>query len=99
VLPLSPARAAALPASGTVALGVRPEHLQLQAAGPGTLAVRVGVVEPLGSDTLVYFELDGVRHVARVAPEHTPATGDTVHLGVVMDRAHCFDPASGATLR
>ena len=99
VLPLSAERAAALGDRDAVQLGVRPEHLRLQAAGPGTLPVRVGVVEPLGSDTLVYFDFEGKRQVARVAPEETPAAGDTVHLGVVMDRAHLFDAADGLALR
>lgn len=99
VLPLPAARAATLGARSAVQLGVRPEHLRLGPPGPGTLPVTVGVVEPLGSDTLVYFDFDGRRQVARVAPEDTPVAGDTVHLGVVLERAHLFDTDSGLALR
>ncbi len=99
LLPLSAARLATLGERSTLRLGVRPEHLRLQPAGPGSVAVKVGVVEPLGSDTLVYFDFEGTRHVARVAPEETPTTGDTVHLGVVTERAHLFDAADGLALR
>ncbi len=99
VLPLPAARAATLADRQAVQLGVRPEHLRLQAAGPGAVPVKVGVVEPLGSDTLVYFDFDGRRLVARVAPEETPVAGDTVHLGVALDRAHLFDTTSGLALR
>ncbi|WP_326534765.1 ABC transporter ATP-binding protein [Pseudorhodoferax sp.] len=98
-LTLPPARAAALGSRAALRLGVRPEHLRLQAAGPGAMPVVVSVVEPLGSDTLVYFEFAGTRHVARVAPEETPTAGDTVHLGIVVERAHLFDDSTGAALR
>jgi multiple sugar transport system ATP-binding protein len=100
VLPLPAARAATLGERTQLQLGVRPEHLRLApAGGSGAVPVTVSVVEPLGSDTLVYFEFDGTRHVARVAPEQTPAAGDTVHLAVTLDRAHLFDTTSGQTLR
>jgi len=85
---------------GAVRLGVRPEHLRLARAGqPHALEVRASVVEPLGSDTLVYFDFAGARHVARVAPEHTPQVGQTLHLGIALERAHLFDEASGLVLR
>jgi multiple sugar transport system ATP-binding protein len=99
VLPLPAARAATLGDRQSVQFGVRPEHLRPRAPGSDTLAVKVSVVEPLGSDTLVFFEFDGRRHVARFAPEETPKAGDTVHLGIAMDRAHLFDKTSGVALR
>lgn len=100
-VPLPAARAERLREHGSsaVQIGVRPEHLTLMPpAGPG-VPVRVSVVEPLGSDTLVYFEFDGTRHVARVAPEVTPHAGQTLHVGIPPARAHLFDAATGATLR
>ncbi len=95
-LPLEATRAARLP-QAPLQLGVRPEHLALQAEGG--LPARVSVVEPLGSDTLVYFDFQGQRRVARVSPEQTPRPGDAVHFGVATARAHLFDAASGAALR
>ena len=99
VLPLPPQRLAALGGRGAVRLGVRPEHLGLSSPGPNVLAVTATVVEPLGSDTLVYFMFEGVRHVARVAPEHTPQAGQALHLSIALERAHLFDEASGLVLR
>ncbi len=99
LLPVPAGRFTALPAAGPVHLGLRPEHLSLSAPGPGTLSVPVSVVEPLGSDTLAYFEFDGVRHVARLEPDQTPQPGSTVHLAFAMDRAHAFDATTGASLR
>ena len=57
------------------------------------------MVEPLGSDTLVYFDCDGKRHVARVAPELQVRPRDTIALGFDMEKVHLFDAQSGAVLR
>ncbi|MGE0314644.1 MAG: ABC transporter ATP-binding protein [Lautropia sp.] len=85
-------------ATGPVVLGVRPEHLSIvDDALPG-LRVTIGVVEPLGSDTLVYFELDGKRFVARVSPDATARPGDVVTLGFAPDRIHLFDRSDGRAL-
>jgi multiple sugar transport system ATP-binding protein len=81
-------------------LGVRPEHLRLLAPEEAGLRVTVNVVEPLGSDTLLYFGSNGSRHVARVAPELHVRPGDTVTLGVVPGKVHLFQPGEdGAVLR
>ena len=53
-------------APGPVTLGIRPEHLRVQRAGAAEadLDLPVRLVEPLGKDTLLYFDI-GVR-----APVH-----------------------------
>jgi multiple sugar transport system ATP-binding protein len=81
-------------------LGVRPEHFQVLAAGERGLQVQISVVEPLGSDTLLYFEFGGERHVARVAPELHVKPDDRVTFGVAPGKAHLFEPGEdGAALR
>ncbi len=83
---------------GPVVLGVRPEHLSVVAdAAPG-LRVTIGVVEPLGSDTLLYFDIDARRYVARVSPDSTVRPGDSLTLGLALDRVHLFDPEYGHAL-
>jgi multiple sugar transport system ATP-binding protein len=85
--------------NASVVLGVRPEHMHVLPAGEAGLAVKVSVVEPLGSDTLLYFDRDGTRFVARVSPEISVKAGDTVTLGFTMDRTHLFDKRDGSALR
>lgn len=80
-------------------LGVRPEHLQLRPSDQPGLKVTVSVVEPLGSDTLVYFNCDGKRHVARVQPELHLKPGDVVTLDFPADKTHLFDAKEGTALR
>jgi sn-glycerol 3-phosphate transport system ATP-binding protein len=81
-----------------VLLGVRPEHLEPCAQGEAMLTVDVDLIEPLGSDTLVYGHLGANRTGARVAVRlHQSMIARTGHLPVRYDpaQAHYFDPASG----
>src|SRR5882672_2772582 len=50
-----PARFSAAPA-GAATLGIRPEHVGVALGGAGDFALPVRLVEPLGKDTLLYFD-------------------------------------------
>ncbi|MQX96425.1 carbohydrate ABC transporter ATP-binding protein (CUT1 family) [Sinorhizobium medicae] len=95
----------AAPAPGTPAntseavLGIRPEHFVHAPGQPGALPVTIHLVEPLGSDTLVHFDLAGVRSVARVNPELRPKAGQVLELSVLPGKAHLFDKVSGDAIR
>ena len=76
-----------------VAVGIRPEHLQLVTEGASGEVI---VVEELGSEAYVHVR---VRHddrdellVVRVAGETTIGRGDVVHVGA-PDSVHFFDPS------
>jgi sn-glycerol 3-phosphate transport system ATP-binding protein len=81
-----------------VLLGVRPEHLEPCAESEAMLKVDVDLIEPLGSDTLVYGHLGANGAGARVAVRlHESVDARTGHLAVryPASRAHYFDPATG----
>ena len=82
-----------------VLLGVRPEHLEPCAPGDAMLTVDIDLIEPLGSDTLVYGHLGANQTGARVAVRLNQAVdARTGQLPVRYDataHAHFFDPASG----
>ena len=81
-----------------ILLGVRPEHLEPCAASEAKLTVDIDLIEPLGSDTLVYGHLGANGSGARVAVRlHQSVDARTGHLPVRYDpaRAHYFDPQSG----
>ena len=56
------------------------------------------LVEPLGADTLVFFEISGLEMVARLPPEAARGTGDRVRLRLDLRRMHLFDPATGTRI-
>jgi sn-glycerol 3-phosphate transport system ATP-binding protein len=77
--------------------GVRPEHLEPCGEPEASLVADIDLIEPLGSDTLVYGHLaaDGkTRIAARLSSSLQPRTG---RLGLRYDpaAAHHFDRASG----
>ncbi|MDO8789903.1 MAG: sn-glycerol-3-phosphate import ATP-binding protein UgpC [Sulfuritalea sp.] len=81
-----------------ILLGIRPEHLEPCAPGEAMMTVDVDLVEPLGSDTLVYGHLGDNSTGARVAVRlHQSFAARTGKLAVRYDRAqeHHFDAASG----
>ena len=83
-----------------VIFGLRPEHLVWSDADADatTVEVAVSVIEPLGADTLVFFEISGLEMVARVPPEAARGTGDRVRLRPDLRRMHLFDPATGTRI-
>jgi multiple sugar transport system ATP-binding protein len=91
-------RRAALAATNATALtlGVRPEDILLHADVAGSIPAVVDVVEPLGSENVLYLTSEGQRITARASAESTFASGDAVALGINANRMHLFDAASGA---
>jgi len=78
-------------------LGVRPEHFEPCAPAEAQLTLDVDLVEPLGSDTLVYGHLGGDRDTRVAARLHSSVDARTGKLPLRYDRAnvHWFDPQSG----
>ena len=88
-----------------------PRFAPADAAG-NLLPVTVELIEQLGSETLLYFRADGVAAeqvsegevelggalVARLDPRTQAAPGERLSLGLDIERAHFFDPATGSAL-
>ena len=91
-------------APGTV-VGVRPEDLHLDVSsstGPGTgvsagrIEAEVGVVESLGSETVLLVRCrDATRLAVRTVPRSPYRPGDRVVLAVDVSRRHVFHEAGG----
>jgi multiple sugar transport system ATP-binding protein len=78
-----------------VTIGIRPEHLHLQADGP--LSATVTLVEPMGNHQVVWLELAAAQAqvVSAIVNEQTPfAIGQTVRLQVDTHKISLFDPQS-----
>ncbi|MEZ5864227.1 MAG: ABC transporter ATP-binding protein [Geminicoccaceae bacterium] len=87
---------------GAVVLGVRPEHILLDAAGAdpgGGMAGRIEHVEPLGRETL--YEVDcalGHVHALESGSERRFRANDRVEIALAPDALLVFDGASGRRL-
>jgi multiple sugar transport system ATP-binding protein len=83
-------------------LGVRPHDVALVGPGLGELDARVDVVEPRGSELLVYLRFDGAAgpvELRVIAPPDPLVPADTA-VGVRFDRRqlHWFNAATGKRL-
>lgn len=78
--------------AGKVHLGIRPEHLILAEEG---LEMEVKVVEPTGSETMVFLRYGGRDVTAVFRERHAFKTGEMIHLQPDPAHLHVFDAASG----
>jgi ABC-type sugar transport system ATPase subunit len=94
-LPLQAAAAEDAP-DREVYVGLRPEHLEwAPEAGDGSvLCGTASVVEPLGSDTLVAFDVGGHDVQARLPPRSVRVPGVPVRVRVAPENIHLFDRAT-----
>jgi sn-glycerol 3-phosphate transport system ATP-binding protein len=78
-------------------LGIRPEHLQVGAAG---WAVQVDTIEMLGAERLIYCRMGDEFLIVRAdeSLSAAPTLGATIHIAPRTDRLHWFDAATGHRL-
>ncbi|SME89817.1 sn-glycerol 3-phosphate transport system ATP-binding protein [Tistlia consotensis] len=75
-------------------LGLRPEHLAIDAERPA-LDCLVEVVEPQGADTIVHGRAGEDLLTLRLQGTPEVAVGDRLPLGVAAEHTHLFDAESG----
>ena len=78
-----------------VLYGIRPEHIELSADG---FPARISVVEPTGSETLVFLRFGQSELVALFRQRHSLKPGDTLTLRPRTDHVHLFDAETGTRL-
>jgi multiple sugar transport system ATP-binding protein len=105
-LPVSaPFRDAALRYKGKdVILGIRPEHIsaahEVDWHSDCSIDGTVELLEPLGHEVIVHFELQGETVAGRLRSHQAlPAPGDAITLQVRTEAMHLFDPVSEQRLR
>ena len=75
-------------------LGIRPEHIVTgDAAATATFSAtaEIDIVEPMGSDTLVWVNFAGQSVRVRTEGQSGLKSGDTLTLGFDAERLHLFD--------
>jgi len=78
---------------GVAVLGIRPEDVVVDAAAPLLVDAAVDVVEHMGHETIVHFEVGGQPAVARLPPDIRCAPGDRLRLGARPGKWHLFAAA------
>ena len=80
-----------------VILGIRPECFSSEEEHPpadslATISPQISVIEPLGSNTLFFFEVGAVEVVAFLPPLLGYRPGDILKLTIDLSKMHLFDP-------
>ena len=75
-----------------VILGFRPEAIRVVDDGTEGIDIEINVVEPLGKEQLLYFELDGEAYTASVEGHRIVSEGQTLRIQLPEERLHVFNP-------
>ncbi len=75
-----------------VIFGIRPEHMVIDGEGH---EARVTVVEPTGTETMLFLKMGGQDVVASFRDRQEARPGETIRLSPDLSRAHLFDAESG----
>ncbi|MEM7022454.1 MAG: sn-glycerol-3-phosphate ABC transporter ATP-binding protein UgpC [Pseudomonadota bacterium] len=83
-----------------VVFGLRPESFAWRAESDGDpkLDAVAEVIEPLGSDTLVFFNVNHTEMAARLPPDSPCAAGEAFSIYPDLRRMHLFDASTGSAL-
>lgn len=77
-----------------VTIGIRPEHIitgELSKKAPFITNVEINLVEPMGSDTLVYASFSNFQIRIRMEGNAKVKAGDILEIGIDPSRASLFD--------
>jgi ABC-type sugar transport system ATPase subunit len=82
-----------------IRLGIRPEHIVIEAEGKGDLQGSVSIKETLGGDAFLYVKTASGRDlIVRADGDTAIDSGARIGLGLPLQRLHFFD-AAGQALR
>jgi multiple sugar transport system ATP-binding protein len=81
-------------------VGIRPEHVVLAQDEPReqTAEVEMLFTEPMGADTLGWFQFGEQRLSARLVPQVARGLSGRVRLALLSDHISLFDPSDEARL-
>jgi multiple sugar transport system ATP-binding protein len=98
---LTPAQGEALKSldGKEITLGLRPEHWvydqthndSSNTLGPNTFEIKPDLIEALGSEKMIHFQLGGNSVIAKLPPEAPTWVGKPLNLTALMDCAHLFN--------
>ncbi|MEO9340613.1 sn-glycerol-3-phosphate ABC transporter ATP-binding protein UgpC [Mesorhizobium sp. SB112] len=106
-LPLPVQFRSSVMAGQKVVFGLRPDDVYPSGHGISsggeadvhTAEFPVSITEPLGNETLVFFELNGRDWVSRMLNPKPLKMGEKIALSFDLSQAHLFDAESGKSLR
>ena len=82
-----------------ITFGARPEHILAKDLPDGAVAeALVEVIEPLGSEIILYLKIEEQTLVSKVDSSVHPQPNTVLPIGFDMPQCHFFDPQNGQTI-
>lgn len=84
-----------------VILGIRPENIFVEGSTENgiQLEVKIDVVEPMGNEAFIYFELEKTQFIARLRTYQDISHGSKVELYLQTDKIHFFDKETRISIK
>jgi len=84
-------------------LGIRPEDIhdgedQSLTTNCTTFTTKLDVVEPMGNEAFLYFNIDNIQFISRISTRVVPDDGSVNTLKIDNQKLHFFDYESGITI-
>ena len=76
-----------------VVIGIRPEDLSIEKTNIKSIELEcvLDVIEPMGNETFIYFEIEKVQFIARVKPLYDIKVGGKIKLYIDPEKIYLFD--------
>ena len=80
-----------------VVIGIRPEDLSIEKTNSKSIEQEcvLDVIEPMGNETFIYFEIEKVQFIARVKPLYDIKVGGKIKLYIDPEKIYLFDKKTG----
>jgi multiple sugar transport system ATP-binding protein len=86
-----------------IVMGIRPESIYDNKIGHNgnleTINVKLDVVEPMGNEIFLYFNVADSQIVARIPANEKPEPGSTMSLYINKEKLHFFDAESESVIK
>jgi multiple sugar transport system ATP-binding protein len=80
-----------------ITIGIRPENISVENNSSTSIELdcKLDVIEPMGNESFIYFEIEKTQFIARVKPLHDLKVGGKVKLYIDPNRVYLFDIVTG----
>jgi len=83
-----------------IAIGIRPEDISIEMSQDKSIKFEntLDIIEPMGNETFIYFEIEKIQFIARVKSFHNLKVGEKIKLYIDPEKVYLFDMTSGTNL-
>ena len=82
-----------------ITIGIRPEDISVEKISDKSIELEreLDVIEPMGNESFIYFEVEKVQFIARVKPIYGLKVSSKIKLYIDLEKVYMFDKDQGNT--